>query len=128
MVAMDGGADRSSAAPGGGNSPTDAAIFSHRPAGTSETGAPEHGRHLEVSLHLGAATRAVGQMGFDLPVLFGLGGMEGIRPQQLLDLFVDHRSVPLTAASSSRPMRRRPDRMRLLIVPSGSFSMAATSL
>jgi len=93
-------------------------------------GLAEQSRDLPQFGDLGATARTLAKMVLDERCLVRIHGVQRVGPEQLLELFVSHGLSPspmaLASTSESR-MRRRPERMRLFTVPSGSCSRSATS-
>ena len=91
----------------------------------------EEGGGLPVPLDLGPAAGAAGQVGLDHVALVVVDGVEGEGSEELLDVVVGeaaaHGAPPIPASTRTVRKRRRPERMRLLTVPSGSSSRLATS-
>ena len=93
-------------------------------------GIAEQGRDLAVGGQLRPASRAGEEVVLDLLTLVGVEGVEGVRPEQLLDLVVGHVCSPFRPSPpvASWPcMRFSPLRILLLTVPSGSPRSVATS-
>lgn len=70
------------------------------------------------------------EMGIDDGPLPVIDRTQGVGTEKLLDLFMAQSILSISAALSPRSAtsrRRRPERIRLLMVPSGSLSWAATS-
>ena len=97
----------------------------------------EQRRDLAVIGDLGPGAGVRRQVGLDAPALDLVDGVERVGAEQLVQRLVarivGHDAPPaagpvvMPAASSSRRSRRRPLRIRLLIVPSGSARRTATS-
>ncbi len=90
----------------------------------------EGGGRLPIGVELGPAPRAGVHVRPQRVELGTIDRVEGECPDQLGGLLVvhgvlGHLIAPL--ATSEARMRCRPDRIRLLIVPSGSSSICATS-
>jgi hypothetical protein len=84
-------------------------------------------RHLHRRVDLGPAARARGQVPAHDLGLLGVDGVQGVRPQQALDLLVAGHSSLTPLSENACRIRRSPFRMRLFTVPSGWLSLAATS-
>ena len=136
-------ARRSGVVPGGDGSPMGATGRARRRRGLLEAlgdagphalGGPlaavgEEGGGLPVGLHLGPAAGAAGQVGLDDVALVVVDGVEGEGAEQLLDVLVGEAASWRTdpGVDEGRRKRRRPERMRLFTVPSGSSRRVATS-
>ncbi len=81
-------------------------------------------------IDLTPAPWTAGEVALDLRALVRVDGVERVRAEELLRLRMSElpgHDPPIPDSASSPRIRRRPTRIRLLTVPSGSSRMAATS-
>ena len=100
------------------------------PFGGALTAVGEQRGRLPVPFHLGPATGTAGQVGLDDVAFVVVDGVQGERSEELLDVVVGEvcaHGAPIPVSTRTVRSRRRPERMRLLTVPSGSSRRTATS-
>src|SRR3989454_7449517 len=92
-------------------------------------GVREGSRHFAERLDVGAACRALGEVGLERGALLRFESVERVRPSELAVPFVIGHDASLESSGASEPRSFSiPARMRVLTVPNGSRSSAAISV